>query len=482
MARDEIKSYVARQLAEQARILRLFAFDQDGKEYLKRYFYYRLQDHLKNFLEKRGEPRWIIVPGLRGVGKTTILAQIFFEHRKELGPRVLYVSMDEVVKKLGSNLYEILDAWEELLGTSFSELKEDALVLVDEAHFDDQWQFALKSLYDKSRRIFIIATGSSAVALNATTDVARRSRIERMYPLKFTEYIMLADSMENNRAIKFSPKLGNRIASALFESENADMACDSLKKTSPAVLDYWQNVDVRSIERYLKFYSIPSVLALKNDSAVYASLNSVIDRIVEKDIPTVKPFSQEVLSKITALLFLLAGSESMSLETMAGNLKNIDPKTLNGVLRVLENSELLIRVYPFSLSAPKRVRQPSKYLFLASSMRAALLHLLDSQSINIRHRGKLLEDAVGMYIYRHFKDSIGWSISYDNEKNGADFIVSGGKGHIVIETGWNKKTDEQVVNTLKAVKGKYGMVVSNSVVLGTQNNILYVPFDYFFLL
>jgi len=482
MARLEVKSYIARQLSEQAKILRLSIYNQNGEENLKRYFYYCLEKHVRNFLFEHREPRWIIVPGLRGVGKTTVLAQIYFKYRNLFDRKILYVSLDEVVKKLGSNLFEVLDAYEELLNTSFSELKEDILILVDEVHFDPQWQFALKSLYDKSRRVFIISTGSSAIALNTTTDVARRSYIEKMYPLKFTEYVMLSDSISGKEKKSFPPGLGETIASVLFESENAQDALTKLQKISGAVETYWQSVDIRAIDRYLKFYSVPSVLAYKDDSAIYANLNSVIDRIIEKDIPTLKTFSPEINSKISALLLILAGSDTQSLQSLANELKDIEVKTLSSVFRVLENSELLIRVYPFSLSAPKKVRLPSKYLFLASSLRAALLHLIDSRSIDILHKGKLLEDLVGMYIYRYFKDSIDWSLSYDTEKNGADFIIDGKARRIVVETGWNKRTHRQVVNSLNNVKGKYGIVISNSSVLGEKDNVLFVPFEYFFLL
>lgn len=483
MASLELKSYISRQISEQAKILRLSTSDQNGKEYLKRYFYYCLEKHVRNFLETHGEPRWIIVPGLRGVGKTTVLAQIFFKYRRMFGRRVLYISLDEIVKKMGSNLFEVLDVYEELLNTSFSELKEDVLLLVDEVHFDPEWQFALKSLYDRSRRVFIISTGSSAIDLNTTTDVARRSRIEKMYPLKFTEYIMLSDSInESKDSIQLSPKLGKNIASALFESSNAKEALAELQKLSGTVSNYWQNVDILAIDRYLKFYSIPSVLTNKEDSAIYANLNAVIDRIIEKDIPTLKSFTPEIYSKIPALLVILAGSDTQSLQNLANELKDIEVKTLSTIFRVLEDSELLIRVYPFSLSAPKKVRLPSKYLFLASSLRAALLHLIDSRSIDILHRGKLLEDAVGMYIYRYFKDTIGWTIAYDTEKNGADFIVDGKLRRIVIETGWNKRTHQQVVNTMHNIKANYGIVISNSSSLGEQDNVLFIPFEYFFLL
>jgi predicted AAA+ superfamily ATPase len=483
MAREEIKNYVSRQLSEQAKTLALSARDHSGKPYLKRYFYYRIEKFVRSFLTSHGEPRWIIIPGLRGVGKTTVLAQLFFRYQASFGKNILYVSLDDVTKRLQGTLFEVIDAYEDLLATSFSQLKGDVLLLVDEVHFDPEWQFALKSLYDRSRRVFIVSTGSSAIALNTTTDVARRSHLEKMYPLKFTEYVMLSDSVDQTKeAVQFPPQLGDSIANALFESSRAEHALARLEAVSADVVQYWQSVDIRAIDRYLKFYSTPSVLPYDDDAIIYANLNSVIDRIVERDIPTMKSFSPDKQEKILALLFILAGSDTQSLQSLASELKDIDVKTLSGILKTLEDAELLIRIYPFSASAPKRVRLPSKYLFLASSMRAALLHIIDSRSIDIQHRGKLLEDVVGMYIYRHCRDSIGWTLGYDTDKGGADFVIDGKERRLVIETGWNKRTHQQVVRTLENVHGTYGIVVTNSCTLGVRDNVLFVPFEYFFLL
>jgi predicted AAA+ superfamily ATPase len=208
----------------------------------------------------------------------------------------------------------------------------------------------------------------------------------------------------------------------------------------------------------------------------------VVDRIVEKDLPTMQAFTTGVLAKIPSLLFLVASSDTRSLAAFAKDLKDIDEKTLIVVFRVLEEAELLMRVYPFSLSAPKRVRKPSKYLFFAPSIRAALIHLTDSRAIDTQHKGKLLEDSVGMYLYRHFSGIIGASIGYDDAQGGADFIVDAGGKRIVIETGWNKRDASQAIQSMQEAKAQYGVLVTSSSVLEQKNNVVTVPFEFFYLL
>ncbi len=482
MPNPEVKNYVARQLSEQAKILRLSAYDRNDKAYLKRFLYYRLETHVKNFLDSGGEPRWVVVPGLRGVGKTTVLAQLFYAFQARFNNRVLYVSLDDITKKLNGDLFGVLDAYEELLGESFSSLKENVLLLVDEVHFDPKWQSALKSLYDKSRRVFVVSTGSSAIAINSTADVARRSLVEKMYPLKFTEYIMLADTIAEAPEVRFPSKLGDQIAAALFESKDAGEVVSRLRSVDSQVRSYWQMTDILAIDRYIKYFSLPSVLTYKDDAAIYTILNSVVDRVVEKDLPTMQSFSTPVLAKIPSLLFLVASSDTRSLGSFASDLKDIDEKTLIAVFRVLEDAELLLRVYPFSISAPKRVRKPSKYLFFASSIRAALIHLTDSRAIDVQHKGKLLEDSVGMYLYRNFAGTVGASLGYDDAKGGADFVIDAGGRRIVVETGWNKRDGTQAVQTMKDAKANYGLLVTNSSVVEEKNGVVTVPFEFFFLL
>ena len=473
MANDTIKIYVSRQLQEQGKILKLSTHDRDGKVYPFRYFFFRVKKHFEHFLEKN-EPRWITIPGLRGVGKTTILAQLFSMYRSRFNNRVLYVSLDEVVHKMGGDLFAVLDAYAEVLGESFPSLKENVLLLVDEVHFDPKWQDALKTLYDKSRKIFIVSTGSSAIAINRTADVARRSLVEKMYPLQFTEYVMLSDGIHPTQG------LGERVRRTLFESATSDDVFDGLKGLENEVRLYWEKVDKNAISKYIQYYSLPSVLPYDDPIQVYQLLNTMLDKIVRKDLPGMYPFSHSVISKISNLLYLIASSDVRSTHDFAQDL-GIDEKTLSSVFRVLEDAELLLRVYPYSSSAPKKVRKPSKYLFFAPSLRAALVHLIDPQSVLFSHKGKLLEDSVGMHLYNYISDK-GLSFGYDDAQGGADLIVGGIGKKIVIEVGWKKDNIGQVLKTMGDTGGDYGLLITDSHLLKKNKNVVTVPFEYFFLL
>src|SRR3972149_5564027 len=113
MSAEIIKQYISRQLIEEEAILKSYASDEKERYYLKRFIFYRLEEYISEFLQKKSDLRWILLPGLRGVGKTTVLAQLFFLLQNNFKNRILYISVDDIVNKLNSNLYEVLDCYEE---------------------------------------------------------------------------------------------------------------------------------------------------------------------------------------------------------------------------------------------------------------------------------------------------------------------------------------------------------------------------------
>jgi len=99
-------------------------------------------------------------------------------------------------------------------------------------------------------------------------------------------------------------------------------------------------------------------------------------------------------------------------------------------------------------------------------------------------RGKLLEDLVGMYLYRLFDKKLGYSLNYDAEKGGADFVIGVGDTKIVIEVGSNKTIYRQVAQTAKKVSAKYGIIISEKTDVleyNEEGNAVKIPLRYFLL-
>ena len=99
-------------------------------------------------------------------------------------------------------------------------------------------------------------------------------------------------------------------------------------------------------------------------------------------------------------------------------------------------------------------------------------------------RGKLLEDLVGMYLYRLFNKKPGFSLTYDSAKGGADFIVGIGEKKIVIEVGINKTEYKQVLKTAKKINPAYNIIISEKtreLEYNKEANTVKIPLKYFLL-
>ena len=77
MKNKELQKYIQTQISQSKKRLESLSFNSEGKSFFRRNIFYNLNDLLNDFLKKRGEPRIVVMPGLRGMGKTTLLAQLY---------------------------------------------------------------------------------------------------------------------------------------------------------------------------------------------------------------------------------------------------------------------------------------------------------------------------------------------------------------------------------------------------------------------
>lgn len=481
----QINQYLQNQINRSSVLLKAYAQDEQGNKYLTRNMFIRVRKLMRDFIEGQREIRIVSIPGLRGVGKTTLLAQLFLEFFPSYPQDMLYISVDQVVNELRSDLYSVFQEYQKIIDTSFEKLDRDIFIFIDEIHFDNKWASVLKTIYDKSKRVFIVCTASSALLLQSTADLARRVIFEGLYPMNFTEYMLLRSRYEsfkdNTAKIKFPIRgLKKTVKDALFYSANAEQCFLSLKNMETQVKKYWFGIDSMEIDRYLRFGTMPYALTIKNEQRVYILTNQLIDRVVEKDLPELGKFDIDTLAVVKNVLLLISGSSEVSVTTLANTLEGISIVTLISVLETLERAEMLIRVYPYG-STYKKVRKPSKYYFMSPALRHALLSIVEGEMSFEKNKGKYLEDIIALYLYREFGQKLVSPVYYDSAKGGANFILHRGDKKIVIEIGYGDKGIRQVEYSLEKIKGNYGLVISDSG-LFLQSNIVKVPLRYFLLM
>lgn len=481
----QVNQYLQNQLNRAPSLLKTYTQDEQGNKYLTRNMFIRVEKLINDFIRGEKEVRMVSIPGLRGVGKTTLLAQLFLEFFPSYSKEMLYISADQVISELGADLYTVFEEYQKILGVAFEKLDHNLFIFIDEIHFDKKWTAVLKSIYDRSKRVFVVCTGSSALSLQSTTDLARRVVFEKLYPMNFTEYMLLKTKYESIKdktvTIKFPVKgLKEAIKNALFYSSSADECFSRLADLKSQVNKYWFGIDSLEVDRYLRFGTMPYALTIKDEQRIHTLTNQQIDRVVEKDLPELGKFDTATLAAIKNILLLVAGSGEVSVTNLAQILKGISLVTLINVLETLEKAEMLIRVYPYG-STYKKVRKPSKYHFMTPAVRFTLLTVVEGEGAFINHKGWYLEDIVALSLYREFSQKLASPTFYDSGRGGADFILSTPSKKIAIEVGYGNKGVEQARMTLQKIRGSYGLVFCSSD-LARDENTVKVPLQYFLLI
>jgi len=435
-----------------------------------------LQKHLKNFLAKKNDPRIIVMPGLRGTGKTTLLAQLFFSISNENSEK-LYLSIDEIAKRFNVDLWQIMENYEELTGKHLEERKNPLILFLDEIHYDEKWAMFLKTTYDRSKNVMIFCSGSAALLLREqiNADVARRVSFVDVFPICFSEYMLFKHQ-------KFPLKgFGQNAKNVLLQSENAKEVFKKLNAETERVKKYWLDINKFEIQNYIKLGTFPFTLRLENDVLALNFVSQIINKVIYADIPQFYKFEIETLNRIDKILYLISDTLGVSMTKLSETLE-MKPDTLRLALRSLESSGILSRISPHGAHF-KQVKKPSKYLFATPSFRFSYLASKESMSIFEIYQGNLLEDVVGMYFNRLIPKFGAFSITYDVANEGADFILTLGTKKIVVEVGMGKKNYKQIIKTAQKVNPKYSIIISNDVLEYSQElNAVKVPLKYFLLI
>ncbi|MEK7502435.1 MAG: AAA family ATPase [Patescibacteria group bacterium] len=478
VSKDEIRAYLENRMTVGEEVLKAMTLYPQGGKLPTRSVFLVIDKYIRDFQSGRStEPRWVAIPGLRGVGKTTLIAQLYNKINCKKFHKI-YISLDEASRTLGVSINEILNVYEKMLETSFEKLDDPVFIFLDEVQYDPSWGVTLKIIRDKAPKIFFVCTGSSALSLQTNPDVARRLSYAKLYPLNFTEYQMIKERIYPIR------ELGNKIRKAIFYSQTAEEAYKGLKEIESEANKYWARVKDADIDTYMKFGSLPFTIAIKQEPLIYSQINQTLNSVLNKDVPQLNTFTKETIDRLSQVLYSVASYEGTSFLTVSQTV-GLDIKTVISIFEALEKTELLLRIYPYG-PPESQVRKPSKYLFTAPAFRAMYYNLVGSTTSFTEYKGKIFEDVVGLYLHRIFSMITGSNITYDSAKGGADFIVGttvADVGNIVIEASLGQKNYKQLFTTMKKTKAKYGVVISDDPIrLSQSKTAISVPLKIFLLI
>lgn len=470
----KIINFLNDQIAQAEFRAKAYVFDEDNNKRPNRSIHVKINKYLENFSKGQPSVRWLTLTGLRGSGKTTLMAQSYWRIRS-LDAYNLFISVDHITQILGLSLNDVLSVYEEIIGFSFEKLDKPLFLFIDEAQYDEKWGITLKSIYDRSNKVFIFATGSAALAMNTNPDIARRTIYEKLFPLSFTEYLEIKHGKRKDK------ELSDALRDIVFGSAKADELFSSIEQIENRISNYFLGIERMEVDKYIRYGSLPFMLALKNEALVYDQISKTLDRIINNDVAKCGNFSSDMVSKIPAILYAVADMDQINYLKISEVFKISRPKVME-IFDILEKTETLIRIYPHG-SHLSQAKKPSKYIFASPAFRSMYYNMVGNIISPENAGGKLLEDVIGMYLNRFLYKKINTSLTYDSAQGGADFIVGFGRQKIIVEVSSGKKDYKQIIMTSKKVKTKYSLVISNNDNFehSEQNNAVKIPLKYFLL-
>ncbi|MCH7403777.1 ATP-binding protein [Belliella kenyensis] len=337
--------------------------------------------------------RAICILGARGTGKSTLMLQ----YLKENLPldKSLYLSLDDLYFKQNS-LIELTERFYQLGGRN---------LLLDEVHKYEDWQSAVKNMYDFYPDLKLIISGSSILALQKSqADLSRRLVYYELPELSFREYLSL----------KLKIKL-----------EKYDII--EILNNHQKIVE--QNVTVipdlmLQFEHYKKTGAYPFFLEDERDYV--SKINQLINVIIDYDLPEGKDISTSTQAKLKKLLYLLSTSVPFSpnITKLAEKTETTRPRLLE-MLHMLEVSKL-IKNLRSSSKGISMMNKPDK-IFLANT------NLIYALALENQNQGNIRET----FFYNQLENS---GAVLTTAKSG-DFLVN---NQFEFEIGGKNKTFDQI--------------------------------------
>lgn len=281
------------------------------------------------------ESRLIEVLGSRGVGKTTLMLQKAKELNTAAPNQAIYLSLDD--KLMYS--HSIVDLAEELLKYNVTWLFLDEVHKYPPKLKDYDWSAEIKNAYDRYPSLKITYSGSSVLKIyKGQGDLSRRKSSYRLAGLSFREYLKM-NGIFSSESYTLDDLIENH--------QNFSEAITRDLKILPHFKNYLEN-------GFFPFYK-------EDPSSYFARLNTILNVIIETDIPAVSEISFETSLKLKKLLAAIATSVPYvpNLVKLRKELFITDQRTLLKYLDLLEKAEV-ISTLGQSVKGNKILQKPDK--------------------------------------------------------------------------------------------------------------------------
>lgn len=339
------------------------------------------------------DARGICIEGARGTGKSTLMLQ----HIKAHLPieKSLYVSLDDLYFRQ-NNLPDVAEQFYELGGRN---------LFLDEVHKYDDWQTAVKNIYDFFPEMKLVVSGSSILALQKSrADLSRRILHYHLPELSLREFIALRSGLELPAySLTDILTMHGEISLQLQE-----------QLVSP----------LKYMKEYFSYGAYPFIL--EGEADYFMKINQLINVIIDYDLPEARALEIATLAKLKKLLYVISTSVPFqpNITKLAEQVDTTRTRLLE-MLHILEQSQLIhnLRSAAHGISL---MNKPEK-IFLHNNSLIAALAEGKPETGNMRETFFLSQ--VG---------NSGAIVTYPKE---GDFLVN---GKYLFEVGGKKKSQKQI--------------------------------------
>ena len=436
-----------------------------NKKFNKRSDYAGIINYVDNFLAGENLNRFLVLPGLRDVGKTTILYQVYeyLLTEKNISPQnCLYFSCDRLKRTGNVDIFDVVNYYCETFHNSIIDaLSQPVFIFIDEAQHDKDWASNGKLIFDGSKNIFMILSGSSALKLSSNPDAARRLLNIPIYPLTYSEHLKLKYG-------NFQNDISDSIIKMLFDGETQNSA--EIERRMINIYSDIQNYDVYEWKNFLQFGGFPSSFH-QNPPEITKKIVDMVEKVVTTDMNNIEGINNDTQNLAFQILnyFAFQNPGEVSIGSLS-NLFDAKKPLVTKVLGILEKTQLIFHIEPFT-SSVKRTTKPNEYFFATPSIKHNLALDMGNAVLEdeTAYFGKLLENYVASSFHNlDNKSNISYKTYYDDSKkkssdNNVDFIVQRGlEKPIPIEVSCGNKDSSQIKRAITRYDSPHGIIISNN--------------------
>ncbi len=373
----------------------------------------RLAQLLWRRLLGEGLRRYQVVQGPRRVGKSTVLRQTV-RHLLASGiepRRIWWLQMDVPDVKR----HDLRAVMEHVIAASGAAPERPTYVMVDEVARAEQWALWLKTFYDDSWPVEILATASSIEKLRGARMESGIGRWDEQFllPCSFSEFIELCPLPSQHAAPagtatteRFSGTI-EALAPAAYASRELDEARDILMLIGgwpDLLLQARAELDTLAPERPTRPHALAAAPDSPPDRASRSDVfadnvrraqdrlqSDVVDRVIFRDIQ--ESVDVDNPARLRDLLHVLADQVTgvMSPEKISRNL-GVSQPTVRRYSELLANSYLTFALPNYSENELAVQRRGRKVYFWDSAVRNAVLSRATTPLSRAGEYGQLLEN------------------------------------------------------------------------------------------